>query len=96
MSMVTANMTLDNVQDLLTQAGLGPDSDLIAMHLTEIEEEADNYLDQFTTFRVLARLGEASAAQEVLVEISVSLQHLAHHAQAVTPMLDRALGVEDE
>jgi septation ring formation regulator EzrA len=94
--MVTAALEVkERLQDLLTRAGLATGSNSVAMHLTEIEEEAVNFLDQLTAFRAHARHEDPTAAQEVLVEISLSLQHMADHIQAVTPILDRELGIDD-
>ncbi|MEW5958327.1 MAG: hypothetical protein AB1801_11415 [Chloroflexota bacterium] len=86
----------EKLQDLLTSVGLSDRADLVAMHLTEIEEEGVNFLDQLTAFRAHARHRDSVAAQETMVEISVALQHLADHIQAVTSILDRELGIDDE
>lgn len=75
---------------------LSTQTDLVAMHLTEIEEEAVNFLDQLTAFRAHARHRDSGAAQEALVEISLALQHMADHIQGVTPILDRELGIDDD
>jgi hypothetical protein len=86
----------ERLQDLLAQAGLSTQTDLIAMHLTEIEEEAINFLDQLTVFRAHARHQDFDAAQETMVEISLSLQHIADHIRAVTPILDHELDIDDD
>ncbi|MFQ5612626.1 MAG: hypothetical protein ACE5H9_10890 [Anaerolineae bacterium] len=92
----TANQVKQQLQDLLVRAGLSSQTNLIAMHLTEIEEETVNFLDQLTAFRAHVRHQDSVAAQEALVEISLSLQHIADHIGAVTPLLDRELGLGDE
>jgi hypothetical protein len=84
------------LEDLLNRAGLATEASLVAMHLTEIEEESVNFLDQLTAFRAHARHEDAAAAQEALVELSLSLQHIADHIQAVTPILDEELGIDDD
>jgi hypothetical protein len=95
--MVTAVYEIkERLQDLLAQAGLSTQTDLIAMHLTEIEEEAIHFLDQLTVFRAHARHQDSDAAQEALVEISLALQHVADHIRAVTPILDRELDIDDD
>ena len=95
--MVTAVYEIkERLQDLLTEAGLSTQTDLIAMHLTEIEEEAINFLDQLTVFRAHACHQDSDAAQEAMVEISLSLQHVADHIQTVTPILDQELGIDDD
>jgi hypothetical protein len=92
----TALEVKERLQDLLNRAGLETEANLVAMHLTEIEEESANFLDQLTAFRAHARHEDAAAAQEALVEISLSLQHIADHIQAVTPILDEGLGIDDD
>ena len=86
----------EQLQDLLQRSGLSAEIDPIAMHLSEIEEEAVNFLDQLPPFRAHARHEDPVAAQEVLVEVSLSLQHMADHIQAVTPVLDRELGIDGD
>ena len=85
----------ERLQDLLERAGLSTETNPMAMHLTEIEEEAVNFLDQLTAFRAHARHADPAAAQEALVEISLALQHMGDHIQAVTPVLDHELGIDD-
>ena len=85
----------ERLQDLLERAGLSTEINPMAMHLTEIEEEAVNFLDQLTAFRAHARHADPAAAQEALVEISLALQHMGDHIQAVTPVLDHELGIDD-
>ena len=86
----------ERFQDLLDRAGLATGANLVAMHLAEIEEECVSFLDQLTAFRAHARHEDPAAAQEALVEISLSLQHMADHIQAVTPILDEELGIDDD
>ncbi len=95
MMVTTAYGIREELQDLLTQVGLPTQANLTAMHLTEIEEEVANFLDQLVAFRSHARHHDSAAAQEALVEISLSLQHMADHIQAVTPMLDHDLGIDE-
>ncbi len=78
------------------KADLPYHADMMAMHLAEIEEETDNFLNQLTAFRVYARHQDTIVAQETLVEISLSLQHMAGHIQAATPILDRELGIDED
>ena len=86
----------ERLQDLLAQAGLSTQTDLTAMHLAEIEEEAINFLDQLTVFRAHARHQNSVAAQEAMVEISLALQDVADHIRAVTPILNRELDIDDD
>lgn len=66
------------------------------MQESDIEEETANSLDQLTAFRAHARHQDAAAAQNALVEVSLALQHMADHIQAVVPTLDSELGIGDE
>lgn len=38
---------------------------------------------------------DSAATQEAIVEISLSLQHIADHIGAVTPILDRVLDIDE-
>ncbi len=86
----------ERLLDLLVGVGLSNQADLVAMHLTEIEEEAGNFLDQLTAFRAHARHQDSAAAQEAMVEISLSLQHMADHIRATTLVLDHELGIDED
>jgi len=90
------NVQREQLQNLLTQTISSEQVNLIAMHLTEIEEEAAHFLDQLITFRAYARQNDSVAAQETLVEISLALQHIADHIQTVAPLLDEELGIGDK
>lgn len=92
----TTHEVKERLQDLLKRAGLSSEINPVATHLTEIEEEAVNFLDQLTAFRAHARHEDPAAAQEALVELSLALQHMADHIRAVTPILDRELGIDDD
>ena len=52
----------EQLQELLTQAGFNAQVELTSMHLTEIEQEAANFLDQLTAFRAHARHQDTAAA----------------------------------
>jgi hypothetical protein len=92
----TAYEIREQLEDLLMSMGLSEQTDLVAMHLTEIEEETANFLDQLTAFRAHARHQDSAAAQETMAEISLSLQHIADHIRAVTPILDRELEIDGD
>jgi hypothetical protein len=94
--LITADTLREQLQELLARVGLSSQASLIAMHLTEIEEETGNFLDQLIAFRAHARHEDAMAAQDALVEISVALQHIADHIRAVTPLIDRELGIDGD
>ncbi len=86
----------EELEKSFREANLPYQADLMAMHLAEIEEETANFLDQLTAFRVYARHQDPVVAQETLVEISLSLQHMAGHIQAATPILDHELGIDED
>lgn len=92
--------TRDDLDTVLVQVGLDEHPHMLGMHLTEIEEEADNTLDLLTALRSYARTGDAVAGQETLAELTVALEHLIHHAQEALPallrQLDLAVNEEDE
>ena len=68
----------------------------IASHLSEIEQEADTILDQLTAIRAFAFQRDIEAAQESLVELTVALRHLVHHAEFVLPILEQQLDITDK
>jgi len=78
---------------VLTQVGLDEDPSMVGMHLSEIEEEADNVLDLLTVVRTYAHTGDAEAGQVTLAELTVALGHLLHHAQEVLPLLEKQLDI---
>jgi len=80
---------------LLQEIGL-QDPDQVASHLGEIEQEADIILDQLTATRAFASQGDAEAAQESLVELTIALRHLIHHAEFVLPLLERQLDLDND
>ena len=97
MQLVREQLTIEDVRPLnLEKIGINGEVSLLTMHLTEIEEEADNVLDLLTLTRAHAHRSDAVAGQEALVELSVALEHLLHHAQEAVPALQRELDIEDD
>jgi hypothetical protein len=93
----TSDETQDQLQELFATVRFSAqDYHLVAMHLTEIEDEALNFLDELTAFRTYARHYNLTAAQTSLVEISLALQHIANHIPILTSILNRELGIEIE
>jgi len=81
------------VQDSLLQQGLQREQiALLAMHLTEIEEEADRYLGLLRTV-YLAQTPDQLL--DALTEVLLSLYHLTPHAQEAQPLLEETLGLFD-
>jgi hypothetical protein len=86
----------DELNLALTTVGFTERVDLLAMHLSEIEEEAGNLLDLLTTLRAHTYRGDAAAGEEALAELTIALEHLAHHLNAALPDLQKQLNIEPE
>jgi hypothetical protein len=95
MSAVVESQVRHELETLLPLAGLQSKGNLIALHLAEIELEADAVLDFVTLFRSRARSEEVELAQEALVELALSLEHLRGHIDSVLPELSRQLDLTD-
>jgi hypothetical protein len=74
--------------------GFEEDADLMAMHVGEFEEEAENVLELLTVLRADAREKDATYAQETAVELMIALEHLAHHLGEFLPRLQKQLDLE--
>lgn len=70
------------------------DTGLTAAHLQEIEEEAENVLDLLTVLRTDTYRADADSAQETAAELTIALEHLQSHIQALLPTLQKQLGLE--
>lgn len=64
---------------------------LLAVHLSEIEDEAGNVLDLLTTLRAHAWREDKDAGQEALAELTIALEHLQSHVQHAIPILQEQL-----
>lgn len=73
---------------------LQKDAGLAAMHLQEIEEEAENVLDLLTILRTDTYRADAAGAQETAAELTIALEHLQSHIQVLTPLLQKSLDLE--
>lgn len=80
----------------LETIGIDDNITLLAMHLSEIEGEANNILDLLTSLRAHAYRKDVEAGQESLAELTIALEHLLHHAQEALPDLQRQLSLETE
>jgi hypothetical protein len=89
-----ATDTHDEISLALGLAGVESEVNVVAMHLTEVELEADRVLDLLATLRSMARQGDATRTEETLAELVIALEHLAHHAQAALPTLQRELELD--
>jgi hypothetical protein len=84
----------DELNLALTTVGFTEKIDLLAMHLSEIEEEAGNVLDLLTALRAHTYRGDAAAGEEALAELTIALEHLAHHLNEALPNLQKQLEIE--
>lgn len=75
-------------------AGIIDQSSLVTMHLDEIEGEGERVLDLIVALRSAGRLSDWERAEEALVDLTVSLEHLRDHAAHVVPLLTDGLGLE--
>jgi len=74
--------------------GFDRDNNLVAMHLSEIEEEAENVLELLTVLRNDARHRDQTQAQETAAELTIALEHLEHHVSELLPRLQQQLEIE--
>ncbi len=88
-------LTRPGLDTALIQVGLDEQPRMLGMHLSEIEEEAENLLDLLTIVRTHAHTGDAVAGQETLAELTVALDHLLHHAREALPLLQKELDLEE-
>jgi len=84
------------IEAALSAVGFVEDSNLNGMHLAEIGEEADNVLDLLICLRVEGRNNDAEGGSSTLIELTLALEHLLHHAQEVLPSLQKQLDFEPE
>jgi hypothetical protein len=74
--------------------GFNTDNYILAMHLSEIEEEAENVLELLTVLRNDARHRDQNQAQETAAELTIALEHLEHHVRELLPRLQQHLEIE--
>ncbi len=86
----------DELNLALKTVGFTGQISLLAMHLSEIEDEAGNILDLLTTLRAHTFRGDSSAGQESLAELTIALEHLAQHLHEALPQLQKQLELEPE
>ena len=84
----------DELSVVLKTAGFSEKIAMLAMHLSEIEEETGTVLDLMTALSSHAYRGDAEATQESLSELAIALEHLQHHITEALPDLHKALGIE--
>jgi hypothetical protein len=74
--------------------GFDRDNNLLAMHLSEIEEEAENVLELLTVLRNNAFHRDRVQAQDTAAELTIALEHLEHHVRELLPRLQEKLEIE--
>ena len=84
----------DELSLALKTAGFSEKVSLLAMHLSEMEDEAGRVLDLLTVVRSHAYRGDAAATQESLSELTIALEHLLHHVHEALPDLQAKLEIE--
>jgi len=84
----------DEMQAQLTAIGLRSENGLLAMHLSEIGDEAKNILELLTVLRAHAWREDEDAGQETLTELTISLEHLTGHVQHAIPILQEQLDIQ--
>lgn len=62
-------------------------ADLLAMHVGEFEEEAENALQLLAVMRAAARQEDGDSAMDGAAELVISLEHLSHHLDELLPVL---------
>lgn len=67
---------------------------LTAVHLQEIETEAENVLELLTVLRTNSYHADANQAQETAAELTIALEHLQVHIQSLLPQLQKQLDIE--
>lgn len=79
---------------VLRTVGLNENIDLLSMHLSELEEEAENVLDLLTVLRSNSYHSDHDSAQESAAELVIALEHLLHHIHELLPQLQKQLDIE--
>jgi hypothetical protein len=74
--------------------GFSTDNYILAMHISEIEEEAENVLELLAVLRNDARHRDQTQAQETAAELTIALEHLEHHVRELLPRLQQHLEIE--
>jgi hypothetical protein len=74
--------------------GVKEQPELTAVHLQEIETEAENVLELLTVLRTDSYRSDANHAQETAAELTIALEHLQDHIQSLLPQLQKQLDLE--
>ncbi len=85
----------DDLKASLEVAGITEQLAMIAMHVDEIEAEGERVLDLVIALRSAGRHADQVRAQDALVDLAVSLEHLCDHAAHLVPALQRRFGIGD-
>jgi hypothetical protein len=87
---------LHQLEKILRASGLSSDEvSLLAMHLAEIEEECAGYIQHIQSILAAGRY-DSDALLRKLIDIRVSLEHMAFHIKGAEEELKRSLVVLDD
>lgn len=85
----------ESIWPLVAQTvGFETDTNLMAMHFSEIEGEAENVFELLAVLRNYAYHGDQAGAQETAAELTIALEHLYHHVGELLPRLQTQLEIE--
>ena len=87
---------IDSMENTLSQSGIDARKGLLAMHMAEIAEELHNLTSLMGDLHLQAANQNSDDAQDTLVDITLSLEHLVHHAQYAIPEIEIQLDIRDE
>jgi hypothetical protein len=87
-------MTKNIWKDVFQLLGLQKRPEIAAMHLQEIETEAENVLELLTVLRTNMYHADAENATETAAELTIALEHLHHHTAELLPLLQEQLDLE--
>jgi hypothetical protein len=74
--------------------GFEAESNVIGMHFSEIETEAENVLELLTVLRSNTHHADRVEAQDTAAELTIALEHLYHHTAELLPRLQGLLEIE--
>lgn len=81
----------DRLKGILASGGI--ESSLLAMHLAEIQESAGTVLEYVTSLKEDGK--QRQQIRDILIDLTLSLDHLVHHSEDALALLEPELGLED-
>ncbi|CUS01901.1 protein of unknown function [Candidatus Promineifilum breve] len=79
---------------VVSTVGFEEDNSLLAMHFSEIEEEAENVLELLTVLRNNAYHSDRDQARDTAADLTIALEHLSHHLGELLPRLQEQLDIQ--